>query len=310
MATCNDTLGYSICIPVFNQCVRPLVTELHQQALRLGVPFELLLMDDCSTLHKEENRSLQSLAYVDYIELAENIGRSAIRNKLAERAQYDTLIIMDCDALVPSPHYLENYLQQQGKPVVIGGCAYPDTPPEMQENALRWFYGKAREERPASQRNRHPHDSFTPFNLMIQKEILLSVRFDESLKGYGHEDTLFGWQLKKAGIPVSHIDNPLIHNHQDKNSLFLQKSEEATIRLWQIYERMGDEKLAFAEDIKSLKCFALLQRMHLDALAARCIALAQKTMVANLLSQKPNIRLLDLLKILWLYRAQKEECII
>ena len=298
--------GYSICIPIFNQDVDVLVRELHRQALTLNLPFEILLMDDCSQLHKEKNRLLQELPFIHYTELPQNIGRSAIRNALAEKAQYSTLIIMDCDALVTTPLYIQNYLEHREEPVVIGGCQYPETPPQDPNQRLRWVYGKAREERSAAIRNQAPHQSFTPFNLMIQKEVLLSVRFDESFRGYGHEDTLLGWQLQKAGIPILHIDNPLIHNHQDKSETFLQKTEEATYNLWQIYDKMGSEKSSFAQEVKSLKCFIQLQKFHLTALTSQCISLCQKQIVNNLLSKHPHIRLLDLLKILWLCKAAKE----
>lgn len=297
--------GYSICIPIFNQDVDVLVRELHRQASTLNLPFEILLMDDCSQFHKEKNRLLKELPFIHYTELPQNIGRSAIRNALAEKAQYGTLIIIDCDALVPSPLYIQNYLEHGEESVVIGGCQYPETPPQDPNQRLRWVYGKAREERSAAIRNQAPHQSFTPFNLMIQKEVLLSVRFDESFRGYGHEDTLLGWQLQKAGIPILHIDNPLIHNHQDKSETFLQKTEEATYNLWHIYDKMGAEKRAFAQEVKSLKCFILLQKLHLTALTSRCISLCQKKIVSNLLSENPHIRLLDLLKILWLCKASQ-----
>lgn len=304
MAATLVNSGYSICIPIFNQNVEQLVNELHRQASFINEPFEIVLMDDCSQLHKEENRRLQELPFVRYTELAQNIGRSAIRNQLAENAKYETLIIMDCDALVPTSEYLQNYLKLKEKAVIIGGCLYPDTPPENPAHLLRWVYGKTREERTALVRNQKPHSSFTPFNLLIQKSILLSVRFDESFKGYGHEDTLFGWQLKKAGIPVLHIDNPLIHNHQDKSEIFLKKTEEATLNLWRIYEKMGGEKEAFTEDIKSLRYFAKLQKWHFSSLVAFCISAIKKRLIQNLLSKQPNIRFLDLLKLLWLHKAK------
>lgn len=300
----NSPLGYSICIPVFNQSVGELVGELHRQASALATSFEILLMDDCSQRCKEENRLLQLLPCVCYVELERNIGRSAIRNKLAEMARYQTLVVMDCDAVVIAPDYLRNYLNHAECAVVVGGCRYPETPPQDPLYRLRWFYGKAREERPAAVRSLRPHASFTPFNLLIQKEVLLAMRFDESFKGYGHEDTFFGWQLKREGIPVVHIDNPLIHDHQDRSEHFLQKSEEAAATLWQIYNRMGEERTDFASDIKSLRCFVWLRRLHIDAVVAGGIGILRSLLTRNLLSEHPNIRFLDLLKILWLYREK------
>lgn len=301
----NRNKGYSICIPIYNQNVERLVRELHRQASLLNVPFEFLLMDDCSQLYEAENSALQQLPSVRYVHLSHNVGRSAIRNKLAENAQYETLIIMDCDALPVNDHFIENYLKEEENDVVIGGCQYPDTPPMQTENLLRWVYGKKREERSAALRNQNPHCSFTPFNLLIKKQTLLAIRFDESLKGYGHEDTLLGWQLKKAGIPVKHIDNPLIHNHQDKSEIFLAKTKEGIFNLWQVYEKMADEKEAFANEVKSLKCFVKLQKWGLVPLVRIILSLIERGITKNLLSQHPIIRLLDLYKLLCLCNASK-----
>ena len=113
-------------------------------------------------------------------------------------------------------------------------------------------------------------------------------------------------ELKKRKRNGEHIDNPLIHNHQDNSETFLKKTEEATYNLWKIHDKMGQEKASFAQEVKSLKYFIQLQKFHLTALTSQCISLCQKQIVNNLLSKHPHIRLLDLLKILWLCKAAKE----
>ena len=49
------------------------------------------------------------------------------------------------------------------------------------------------------------------FNLLAPKDIFQKIAFNEKLNGYGHEDTLFGVELKKEGVTMAHIDNPIIH---------------------------------------------------------------------------------------------------
>ena len=74
---------------------------------------------------------------------------------------------------------------------------------------LRWKYGRKKEQKKASDRNKHPYSRFSTFNVIIDKSIFSKFRFYEELKQYGHEDTLFSYQLKKAGIAIYHIDNGL-----------------------------------------------------------------------------------------------------
>ena len=52
------------------------------------------------------------------------------------------------------------------------------------------------------------------------------ISFNERLSGYGHEDTLFGYELNKNNIQIHHIDNPVLNGHLDTNEAFLLKTEE------------------------------------------------------------------------------------
>jgi glycosyltransferase involved in cell wall biosynthesis len=89
----------SILIPVYNFDVTNFVTDLHTLCKQEKITFEIILFDDASNEDfKNKNRLLQKLPFVTYQELTQNIGRSAIRNKLAEAANYDFLMFVDCDS--------------------------------------------------------------------------------------------------------------------------------------------------------------------------------------------------------------------
>ena len=60
---------------------------------------------------------------------------------------------------------------------------------------------------------------------MILRETFLKHPFDETITHYGHEDTLFGLVLKKEGIKILHIDNPLMNCGLDTNLDVLLKTE-------------------------------------------------------------------------------------
>lgn len=93
--------------------VRPLVQRLHQQVLRLAVPAEFRCVDDASEASfVAMNQSLQQLPQVHWEALPTNMGRSKIRNYLAQTAQYDFLLFMDSDSMPVQDDYLERYVAQ------------------------------------------------------------------------------------------------------------------------------------------------------------------------------------------------------
>lgn len=285
----------SICIPIFNKDVSPLVRELRRQALDLSCVFEILLMDDGSTEYLTENGALDSLECVRYMRLERNVGRSAVRNRLADEALYEYLIFMDCDVYPDSSSFLRDYLRMEGADVVVGGYCYGDEP-TSKAHLLRWKYGKNREERSAEERGKRPNDSFSTFNFMIRKSLFERVRFDESLCGYGHEDTLFGLCLKRAGIEVTHIDNPLTHLSYDASELFLEKSGNSVRNLWDIYCKVEDAD-SFADSVKLLRCFRRLDGFGLTKVMAALFPLTERIFRWNLLGGCPSLFLFDLYKL-------------
>jgi glycosyltransferase involved in cell wall biosynthesis len=99
----------SVLIPVYNFNIAPLVVELAQQCAGTGLPWEILCIDDGSSLvFREQNRTLQGRAGIRYEELPDNIGRAAIRNLLAEKAVFPYLLFMDCDSAVVRADYMSN----------------------------------------------------------------------------------------------------------------------------------------------------------------------------------------------------------
>ena len=85
----------SILIPVYNINCVSLVKKLHEMALLLKSPFEILLADDASNERsKNENRVLNQLDECSIFELETNYGPAFIRNYLAEKACYPYLLFL------------------------------------------------------------------------------------------------------------------------------------------------------------------------------------------------------------------------
>jgi glycosyltransferase involved in cell wall biosynthesis len=298
----------SILIPVFNFNIVPLITELHRQATKANIPFEIIVLDDCSSeLLRGQNRDVNRLSGVRFYELDKNIGRSRIRNRLAEMAVYNSLLFMDCDSEVPTDKYIENYLPFCNMEMVVcGGRAYRPEPPEEPEYLLRWLYGISKEQIPEMIRNLNPYRSFMTNNFLIAKSIILKIQFDESIVQYGHEDTLFGLELKKRGILVKHIKNPLIHVGLEISREFLRKTAEGVENLLTLLHD-GKIHLEDIKDIRLLKAYEFIKKFRLVRLYRSFYGFISSTVMRNLLGSNPSIFTFDLYKLSLISQAVKKK---
>lgn len=275
----------SICIPIYNYNVTPLVNYLHIQGEVLSVPFEIILIDDASNEEYKRINEQISLEKVKYIPLKENIGRAKIRNRFLKYAQYDYLLFLDCDSAIISEDFLEKYTSLISKintNVIYGGRIYGNERPKR-EKLLRWKYGIKKESKPASIRELFPNKSFMTNNFVIRKDILCSYPFEETIAGYGHEDTLFGFQLKKHKIPILNIENPILNDDIEDNDEFLRKTEEGIKNLVYILDLMNNDPLLI-EDIRIASTFEKLKSKN-AIWAIRCLYLIGKPVLKFLLQK-------------------------
>ena len=204
----------SLLIPVFDYDIVALVHSMKSAIDKVPELCEILIGDDGSSAEFREKYKQLECETVRLIVSEKNIGRAAIRNKLALEAKGDYLLFIDADTMLPgtAEAYMLKWLPYTSiSKVICGGTLYNDSPPGDPDKILRWKYGRYKEQRKAAERNKHPHASFSTFNVLIDKTVFSKIRFNEELKQYGHEDTLLGYQLKKAGIGILHIDNGLVH---------------------------------------------------------------------------------------------------
>ncbi len=294
----------SILIPTFNHNITRLVADLYHQASGTSIDFEIIVMEDGSTLHTDENKVVDELEFCRHIVLKENIGRSAVRNKLAEEANQDYLLFMDCDAEVCSTDYISRYLPLcKEECVVIGGTAYDPKENDLRYS-LRLAYGRQREARTATQRNAQgTYHNFATFNFLISKALFLQVGFDESIRGYGHEDTLFGHQLHELGCQFIQLENPLIHKGLDDNTTFLRKTEEGAMNLFLLYKTGRYPFLV--DESRLLSTFTRVYKTGLTRLLATLFVVCKPYLQYKLSEPSPSLRLYDLYKLLLLCEASR-----
>ena len=236
----------SVCIPVYNQDVKGLVHSLLEQIKSSSHEHlvNIIIIDD----HSEEsfyslNRVLSK--EVTYKYLDKNIGRSKIRNKFLKYSESDYLLFIDCDSSIIDDKFILsylNYLESEKPNVIVGSSVYANQAPALSRR-LRWKYGSQRESQSYQERKSNSRTSFKTNNFVISKTCFEQISFNEDLQGYGHEDTLFGYELNKRDIQIHHLDNPVLNGQLDTNEEFIKKTEEGLgnlLNVWKIVNYDND----------------------------------------------------------------------
>ena len=278
----------SILIPTFNDDLRPLLQDLCSQIQSLKVAVEIIVGDDHSD-RPESYANLEDLGPVKLFRNPKNLGRTATRDVLAQKATYHTLLFLDADVIPSNEDFLKRYLAQIDKAsVVFGGVSYSAERPKK-SLLLRWVYGRGREAKTAEQRKRNPYYIISQ-NLLIKKDVFLSINASE-IQRYGW-DNVFSFQLYKQGIEVLHIDNPVLHMGIESCDNYLDKVNQAMNTLvWAERQEMISKDFTsiqkFYNQLNTL-CVAGLMRQILKP----CLPLMRRQLASDI----PSIRVLDLYK--------------
>jgi len=298
----------SILIPEYNYDCSTLVGKLAGQCQNAGISFEILVMDDASSMFLEENRELSKLPGCQFIESPLNLKAAKIRNRLGQMAKFPYLLFLDCDLEICDEGFIHRYLESLGKAaVLVGAVVYQKSKPPVSQR-LRWKYGRNRECLPVDIRNRNPWKSLPSSNFLMEKAVFDQVPFDEGFDQYGHEDTLFGLTLKKKGISVLYIDNPLIHNGLESSEVFLAKSLIAVEKYGSMPVMQSSEVV---EQIRIFKFYQRITLLKLDGLLAFKYRILEKLMHRQLCGSHPNLLIFDFYRLGYLcdfMRKRKHFC--
>lgn len=241
-------IDLSILLPSYNNVCVSLVQALQRQAdaLRgkLDKPFryEIIVADDCSTDAAciDANRVIGDMLHCRYLRMEQNVGRAQIRNVLISESRGDYVLLIDSDLFLCDDNYLYKYATSTAD-VVYGGTRIGGEGLAMVDNEantenlkgnLRYIYEKKAEpSHRAVFRQLRPNQEISVCNLYARRDIMEAHPFDSRFKAYGYEDVLFGKRLAESGIEVTHIDNPVLINEFEPNSVFMKKTEEAILTL-------------------------------------------------------------------------------
>lgn len=298
----------SICVPIYNQSISFLLNDLSIQINDIKEEVEIIFIDDASTnkVIKKQNKSIQE-KFHRYIILEQNIGRAKIRNLFLKYVNYNYLLFIDGDSKIISKDYLKKTIDviksEKDLNIISFSSIYQSEIPKHQYR-LRWYYGKKIETSVLKSQNK----SFMTNNFLIEKNLFKRICFNESITEYGHEDTLFGYDLLKAGIEIKNIYNPVLNAELDTNKNFIHKSEISLNTLLKIKGILNDEKfnksvriLDTYDKIKKNKIvFVLISSPFINYFFR---SLLQKT----ILIYPKNINLLNAYKLLYLTKISKNQ---
>ena len=241
-------IDLSILLPSYNNVCVSLVQALQRQADalwgKLDKPFryEIIVADDCSTDAAciDANRVIGDMLHCRYLRMKQNVGRAQIRNVLISESCGDYVLLIDSDLFLCDDNYLYRYATSTAD-VVYGGTRIGGEGLVMVDNEantehlkgnLRYIYEKKAEpSHRAVFRQLRPNQEISVCNLYARRDIMEAHPFDSRFKAYGYEDVLFGKRLAESGIEVTHIDNPVLINEFEPNSVFVKKTEEAILTL-------------------------------------------------------------------------------
>lgn len=300
-------IDLSILLPSYNNVCVSLVQALQRQAdaLRgkLDKPFryEIIVADDGSTDAAciDANRVIGDMLHCRYLRMEHNVGRAQIRNVLISESCGDYVLLIDSDLFLCDDNYLYRYATSTAD-VVYGGTRIGGDGLVMVDNEantehlkgnLRYIYEKKAEpSHRAVFRQLRPNQEISVCNLYARRDIMEAHPFDSRFKAYGYEDVLFGKRLAESGIKVTHIDNPVLINEFEPNSVFVKKTEEAILTLCR-FEQDLEGYSNLKTKVAALGCFiplSLFRFWH------RIMKNKEKR---NLTGQKPSLLLFKLYKL-------------
>lgn len=283
----------SILIPTYNYAILALVKNVHQQCLEAQIPFEIICLDDQSDNdYQIENLIISTLPNCIYNVNQTNVGRTRTRQRLAEQAKYDWLLFLDADVIPVTSAFIQHYIDAiQPNTVIFGGYQYEKESTDATK-ILRYRYGKEREEKYASERNKNPYTYVFSGNMLVPKSIFLNFNYQANEKNYGM-DIYFGYQLYQQHISVLHLDNPILHLGLETNEVYFQKALQGveSRKKYLLHEKGVDQMNPLVQ------AYAKLKKLGLTKLVAVGFKIVAPFLKKNILSTNPKLVYFDIYRL-------------
>lgn len=237
-------VAITICVPCFRDHAAPLLSCLSR--LAEAPQTALLLFDDGSG---DENLTKQLAGHImkypgpaRLITAPQNSGRAHARNRLVAMAESDWILLVDADMRPDTDLFLNRYLQAMartnGPALVSGGFTLRQVTP-TRKTRLHAAQSAMSECLSAEARSEEPGRYVFTSNILVHKQILETVQFDDGFSGWGWEDVDWGLRVAKA-YPVRHIENTATHLGLDDTETLLAKFGGSGANFARLAERHPD----------------------------------------------------------------------
>jgi len=217
----------SICIPAYQDSADALLASLVR--MDGAAQCTLLIFDDGSGDDDLTRRLAQQILRYPgparLITAAHNAGRAHARNRLTALAETRWTLFLDADMRPDDDDFLNRYLDAaaacDGPALIPGGFSLRHANPTAQTR-LHAAQSLASECLNAQARAAEPGRYVFTSNLLVHRDILDAVQFDDGFSGWGWEDVDWGLRIA-ADYPVHHIDNPATHLGLDSDADLMRK---------------------------------------------------------------------------------------
>ena len=134
---------------------------------------------------------------------------------------------------------------------------------------------------------------------MCKRNVLIDILSSITTISYGN-DYIFGSLIKKMGIDVKHIDNPVLIDNIDENQIFIKKTHHALDNLISLYNK----KIIKKHSISILKAYIILDSLLMKNIFVKITDLFKNLLNRNLHSKDPNLFLFDLYRLNYLCKIK------
>jgi len=205
----HEEVDVSIIIPVFNQFEYTHACLASLQAVQEQPPFEVIVVDDCST--DETPEAIAQIPGVIYLRNDSNSGFIASCNTGAEKAHGKYLLFLNNDTIVKAgwlTALLDTFKEERRAGIVGSKLLYPDG--RLQEaggiiwrDASGWNYGKFDDPGNPEYNYLRDVDYCSAAALMVPKALFESAGgFDSRYAPGYYEDTDLAFKIRQAGYRV------------------------------------------------------------------------------------------------------------
>ncbi len=239
----------SVLIPFFRDDAAPLLNALARELPILKGAVEVVVLDDGSGDAPLAERTATAVAALPgparFLGLAQNVGRSRGRNRLAAEARGRWLLFLDSDMLPDDADFLRRWLQAADRDttVAFGGFSLKQASVEPRF-ALHRAVASRSDCAPAAVRRLTPEKYVFTSNLLVRRDVFDAEGFDAGFAGWGWEDVEWGLRVSRRW-PVEHVDNPATHLGLDTADKLVAKAEQSAGNFARVAQAHGERVSAY-----------------------------------------------------------------